>query len=110
MTSGPLPRVILDFDAVPWESPGPGVRYKSIVQERQRLRLLEFSAGFEEESWCTGGHAFHVLDGSFSLRFDGGVVHLKAGDVGFLPAGEGHRHKAALGREEYVRLLLFELV
>src|SRR6266542_1066402 len=69
MTSGPLPRVILDFDAVPWESPGPGVRYKSIVQERQRLRLLEFSAGFEEESWCTGGHAFHVLDGSFSLLF-----------------------------------------
>lgn len=102
--------VLVRFEDLPWEAPMPGLRFKAFVHGAQRLRLLEFAPGFEEPQWCTRGHAFHVLDGSFTLRLRDGEVRLKAGDVGFLPAGETHAHKAVLGPDESVRLLLFEVI
>ncbi|HSM93788.1 MAG TPA: hypothetical protein VLT47_12975 [Anaeromyxobacteraceae bacterium] len=102
--------VLVPFDALPWESPMPGVRFKAFVRGGQRLRLLEFSPGFEEPEWCTRGHAFHVLTGSFKLRTREGETRFAAGDVGFLPAGDAGAHKAVLGSEESARLLLFETV
>lgn len=101
--------VLVRFDDLPWESPSPGVRFKAFVHGSQRLRLLEFSEGFEEQDWCTKGHALHVLAGSFTLRMRDREVRMKAGDVGFLAAG-GDAHKAVLGPDERVRLLLFEVL
>jgi quercetin dioxygenase-like cupin family protein len=102
--------VRIDFDGLPWESPSPGIRFKTFSRGAQQLRLLEFSDGFEEREWCTKGHAFHVLEGAFSLHLPDRVVRLRAGDTGFLGVGEGERHKAVLGDRERVRLLLFEVV
>lgn len=98
------------FDDLPWESPAPGIRFKAVVRGSQRLRLLEFSGGFEEKGWCTSGHAFRVLEGSFTLRTRRGDVRFAAGDVGFLAAGEADAHKAVLGPTERARLLLFEVL
>lgn len=97
------------FDDLPWESPAPGVRFKAVVRGAQRLRLLEFSEGFEEREWCMSGHAFQVLEGSFTLRTRRGEVRFVAGEVGFLEAGEAGAHKAVLGPTERARLLLFEV-
>jgi quercetin dioxygenase-like cupin family protein len=102
--------VLVRFDDLPWISPTPGLRFKAFVRGAQRLRLLELSAGFEEPDWCTGGHAFHVLEGSFTLRTKRGDARFAAGDVGFLAAGEPDAHKAVLGPDEHARLLLFERV
>ena len=98
------------FDDLPWESPAPGVRFKAAVRGSQRLRLLELSEGFEEKEWCTSGHAFRVLEGSFTLRTRSGDVRFAAGDVGFLAPGEADAHKAVLGPTERARLLLFEIL
>jgi quercetin dioxygenase-like cupin family protein len=102
--------VLVDFDKLPWESPRPGMRSKAFVQGSRRLRLLEFAGGYEEPEWCTREHAFHVLDGGFSLLLRDDRVHLEAGDTGFLPAGDEHAHKAVLGADEHVLLLLFEVL
>ncbi len=102
--------VLVPFDQLPWESPAPGARFKAYVRGAQRLRLLEFSPGFEEAEWCTRGHAVHVLEGSLTLRLRDGEVRLRRGDVAFLEAGDGHAHRAVLGAHEHARLLLFELV
>lgn len=101
--------VLVRFEELPWESPIPGVRFKAFTRGAQRLRLLEFAPGFEEPDWCTKGHAIHVLEGTFTLRLRDRDVRMKAGDVGFLAAGEG-AHKAVLGSTEHVRLLLFEVL
>lgn len=102
--------VRIDFESLPWESPLPGIRFKTFRRGQQQIRLLEFSEGFEEREWCTRSHAFHVLEGEFSLRLRNGTVRMKVGDVGFLSSGESTGHKAVLGRGERARLLLFEIV
>jgi uncharacterized cupin superfamily protein len=98
------------FEGLPWESPSPGVRFKAFVAGAQRIRLLEFSEGFEEADWCTRGHAIYVLEGSFTLRMREREVRMEAGEVGYLAAGEADAHKAVLGSDERVRLLLFEVL
>ena len=98
------------FDTLDWIHAGVGVRYKSVVHNRQRLRLVEFSEGFIEQDWCLQGHAGIVLDGSFALDFNGNVERYAQGDIIFIPSGESDKHKAILGKGEKVTLLLFELL
>lgn len=101
--------VLVRFEELPWEAPAPGVRVKAVVQGAQRVRLVEFSHGFQEPDWCTSGHAFHVLEGTFTLHLRDRTVRLAAGDVGLIAPGEAHAHMAVLGPDERVRLLLFEV-
>lgn len=97
-----------DFEGLPWCSPAPGVREKVVRRGAQRLRLLEFAAGFEEPEWCRSAHAFTVVEGSFALRFRHGREDFRAGDCGLIPTGEDFAHRAVLGAAEHVRLLVFE--
>ncbi len=98
----------VDFDGLPWEAPARGIRFKTFVHGTQQVRLLELSKGFEEREWCMRAHAFHVLEGEFSLRLRERTLRMKSGDVGLLGSGEGH--KAVLRRGEQARLLLFEVL
>jgi len=98
------------FDAIEWMNAGSGVRYKVFLHGNQRLRLVEFSDGFIEEDWCTNGHAGIVLDGSFAIDYSGEVERYCKGDIIFIPGGETDKHKALLGDDEKVTLLLFEVL
>jgi quercetin dioxygenase-like cupin family protein len=99
----------VDFDGLPWQCPAPGVREKAVRRGSQRLRLLEFAAGFEEREWCRSAHAFTVVEGSFALQFRNGREHFRVGDCVLLPAGEIHAHRAVVAADEHVRLLVFEV-
>ena len=99
----------IDFAAVPWQAPVPGQRFGVVEQGRTRVRLAEFSEGFEEDGWCTVGHVGVVLEGALTVAFrSGGEQRLAAGDALLLDAGEAHAHKAVLRRGERARLLLVE--
>ena len=97
------------FDALPWQSPLAGARYKVFQQGNRRLRLVEFSYGFMEPDWCTHGHIGYVLDGEMDVDFDGEVVHFSSGDGIFIPAGMENRHIAKV-LTGVVRLILVEEV
>jgi quercetin dioxygenase-like cupin family protein len=101
---------LIDFDSMDWESPAPGVRYKAYIRDNYRIRLVEISEGLSEEDWCTKGHIGYVLEGSFSIDFNGNVIPFKAGDGIFIPAGEENEHKAKVIKGEKALLILFEEV
>ncbi len=101
---------LIDFASNDWEAHSQSMRFKSFVRGNQRVRLVEFSEGFEEKDWCTKGHAGYVLEGQFSIDFDGKRESFKAGDVFFIPEGPDFRHKAFLCQGEKVLLLLFEII
>jgi quercetin dioxygenase-like cupin family protein len=101
---------VIDLERIPWQELAPGARAKIREVGRQRVRLVEFTEGFEEPEWCTAAHAGQVVKGTFTLRTPDGDQRLSAGDVLAIPAGVAFAHKAVLGPGEHVLLLLFESV
>ncbi|MFH2127243.1 MAG: cupin domain-containing protein [Pseudomonadota bacterium] len=97
----------VDFAALDWQSPAPGVRQKVHEKYGRRLRLVEFSPEFHEPDWCRKGHLGYVLEGELEIDFSGSKVSYGPGDGICIPAGEAHQHKAAvLGQT--VRLILVD--
>ena len=101
---------LIDFEDIAWESPAPGVRYKAYMRGGHKVRLVEFSEGFSEANWCTNGHIGYVLEGRFSIDFNGTVIPVKAGDGIFIPEGAENKHKAQSIKGEKALLILFEEV
>ncbi|MDR0508308.1 MAG: hypothetical protein LBG63_00545 [Candidatus Methanoplasma sp.] len=97
------------FDNIEWINAGTGVRYKAYVHGNQRLRIVEFSEGFEEPGWCLRGHAGMVLEGSFGIDFNGKTERYSKGDLIFISGGEADKHRSILGKGEKAILLLFEI-
>jgi quercetin dioxygenase-like cupin family protein len=90
--------VVIDFAAMPWESPARGVRVKQVLRGIHRIRLVEFSEDFTEADWCIKGHIGFVIDGSLEVDFDGRIVELHPGNGLFIPPGEASKHKACVRR------------
>lgn len=99
---------LINFDSLDWIVPDIGIRYKAYVHNNQRVRLAEFSEGFVEAQWCKNGHSCYVLDGSFSIDFNGKIEKYSKEDIVFIPKGETHKHKVIMEVGGFVRLLLFE--
>ena len=93
-----------------WTEAVVGCRYKSFIQGDVQLRLVEFSEGFVEPGWCLHGHAGYVLDGEFSIDFDGNPERFKKGDTVYIPSGNDNKHKAIIEKGDKVTLLLFEIL
>lgn len=97
----------VDFQALPWQSPKEGVRFKVYKQDGRQLRMVRFEKGFAEASWCEKGHAGYLLEGQVEMTFDDRVVIYNAGDGIFIPDGAEHRHRAKI-LSDGARLLLVE--
>ncbi|MEJ2721500.1 MAG: cupin domain-containing protein [bacterium] len=82
----------VDFDALEWQSPMRGVRFKAKTSGGRRLRMVEYTTAMEPH-WCDKGHIGCILDGDFEIEFDNEVVTYKPGDGVFIPPGTEHRHK-----------------
>lgn len=45
-----------------------------------KIRLIEYSAGYEADHWCEKGHLIFCLEGSLEMKLNDGVSHfLKKG-------------------------------
>lgn len=99
----------VDFKSAQWEVPVPGVRSKVYMQEGRQIRLVEFTAEFEEADWCLKGHVGYVLEGTLQVDFNGRRIVFDQGDGVFIPAGEDHKHMAK-ALTEVARLILVEEV
>jgi len=97
----------VDFNAIEWETPLPGMRFKRFCHHGKQLRLLEFKRGFVEPDWCKKGHIGMVLEGTLEVDFKGRVVTFKTGDGVFIPPGPAGAHKAR-PLSPVVRLVLVE--
>ncbi|MBN2444001.1 MAG: cupin domain-containing protein [Spirochaetales bacterium] len=84
------------FDSLNWNTPLPGVRYKIYKYKNKQMRLVEYSKEFIEPDWCSKGHIGYVIEGEFTINFNGSIVTYKTGDAIFIPPGKMHKHKATI--------------
>lgn len=96
----------IEFNALAWETPMPGVRQKSVVQGGKKLRLVEYASEMPLH-WCAKGHIGCIIDGRFEIEFQDGVRTFEPGDGVFIPEGEEHTHKAR-ALTEVVRVVFVE--
>ena len=101
---------LVEFDKMDWNKSMKGLRVKSFINGNQQIRLVEFSEGFIESDWCVKSHSGYVLDGEFTIDYNGRLERYKKYDIIFIPKGEKDKHKAILGKNEKVLLLLFEII
>lgn len=99
---------LIDFKGIDWVAPSVGVRFKAIIKHNKKVRLVEFSEGFIESDWCRNGHVGYVLDGSFTIDFNGTLERYEKGDILFVPQGENDKHKVIMEKNGWVQLLLIE--
>lgn len=66
----------INFEELQWESPLPGVRFKSCTRDGKKLRIAEFTNEFIEPDWCEKGHVGIVLSGELEIdiRGQGGAL------------------------------------
>ncbi|MCH9674862.1 MAG: cupin domain-containing protein [Gammaproteobacteria bacterium] len=103
-----MPPYKVSFDAIPWESPIPGVRHKVLEHDGQKLRLVEYTQQMAPH-WCAVGHIGQILDGRFEIEFDNETHIFEAGDGVLIPQGATHRHRAR-ALTEVVRAIFVEAV
>ena len=101
---------LIEFDKMSWNEPMKGLRTKVFINGKQQVRIVEFSEGFVEPDWCKKGHTGYVLNGTFSIDYNGLLEKYKIGDIIFIPNGEQTKHKVIMGKGEKVTLLLFEII
>jgi len=82
----------IEFDALQWESPAEGVRYKLVRRGSIQLRLVEFTPALSHPEWCTLGHTGYLLEGEMEVRFGEETIRYSAGDGILIPSGDAHKH------------------
>jgi quercetin dioxygenase-like cupin family protein len=97
----------IDLTVMEWANPAKGVRSKVYSDGTKQLRLVEFSRGFSEPSWCLKGHIGYVLEGRAELELEDENVIFGPGDGVFIPAGEEHKHKVTVLTDVF-RVVLVE--
>lgn len=102
-----IPFGITDWEQIEAiEHPGRSgtARWRTRALGKLRVRMVEYSAGYVADHWCTKGHILLVLEGEL-------VTELDDGQVVTLPAGtsyqvadhqEAHRSSAPGGAKLFI--------
>ncbi len=83
MNETEIPFQVIDWDDTP-KTEHKGTKGEAIWYTRQfpglRIRIVEYSAGYLADHWCTKGHIVHCLKGDFRSELqDGRTFHLQKG-------------------------------
>lgn len=109
MSHRPIPFQHIDWTAIPKvEHRGTsGVAHWQTLQfEGLRVRIVEYSPGYEADHWCEKGHIVHCLEGEFTSEEKGkGCSHLTKGMTYVVSDGQSsHRSTTKQG----ARLLIID--
>ncbi len=104
----------IPFQTIDWDSVAKtehrGERGTSFWQTVQfaglRVRIVEYSAGYTADHWCTKGHIVHCLDGEFISELkNGDRFNLKKG-MSYIVSDEMSSHRSTT--ENGVKLMIID--
>ncbi len=66
---------------------------KEVDQGNVRVRLVEYSAGYASDHWCTRGHIVIVLEGDLTVELQDGKKYDLKGDMSVHMGDNAAPHK-----------------
>jgi quercetin dioxygenase-like cupin family protein len=78
--------------------------WRTIERGNLRVRMVEYSSGYEADHWCRRGHVLLVLEGELETELDDGTrVTLKAGTSYQVADDAGaHRSRTSTGARLFI--------
>ena len=101
-----MSRYKVEFNLIDWETPMPGLRYKSFNAENKQIRLVEYTKEMQPH-WCEKMHCGYVLDGILEIKYPNETVVYNPGDFILIPNGPEHKHMGKTLTER-VRVIFVE--
>ncbi len=102
-----IPFGTTDWSVVP-RSEHPGEAGMALWRTQQfgdiRVRMLEYSAGYVADHWCSKGHVLFCLDGVLETELSDGRVHTLTPGMSYQVAdgAEPHRSRSVSGAIVFV--------
>ncbi|HUS19938.1 MAG TPA: DHCW motif cupin fold protein [Terriglobales bacterium] len=78
--------------------------WRTFEQGNVRVRLVEYSAGYKADHWCSRGHVIHVLEGTLVTELqDGRAFTTEAGSTYVVEEnGAPHRSTTVSGAKLFI--------
>ncbi len=86
----------------------PGITGKAFWRTQQfdgiRVRMVEYSAGYVSDHWCSKGHILLCLEGELHTSLEDGSVHVLMPGMSYQVAdgAEAHRSSAPQGARLFI--------
>jgi len=109
MNSKNIPFQTIDWTGTPrTEHKGEsGMAYWQTLQfEGLRIRMVEYSAGYVADHWCTKGHIVHCLEGDFVSELIGGEKFVLTKGMTYVVSDELSSHRST--SQNGVQLLIID--
>lgn len=71
-----------------------------------RIRLVEYTAGYMADHWCTKGHIVHCLEGAFVSELQTGELFSLTAGMTYVVSDDCSSHRSVT--KEGVRLLIID--
>jgi hypothetical protein len=95
--SSHFPFQVIDWSSIPKEEhPGEtGFAYWQTCQlPGLRIRLVEYTAGYKADHWCTKGHIVHCLKGEFVSELKDGTKFVLKEGMTYVVSDEMSSHRS----------------
>jgi len=100
----------LPFETVEWSrvasSEHPGVIGQALWRTRMlgalRVRMVEYTPGYQADHWCQKGHAVLCLEGRLTTELADGRSFVLTPGMSYLAAEPGHRSSTDVGARLFI--------
>ena len=92
------PFTVTDWNAIPpSEHPGESgiARWRTLEVGETRVRLVEYSAGYRADHWCSRGHVILILEGELRVEIQGGPTHSLTKGMSYVVSDDLAPHRSS---------------
>jgi len=109
MKPSQIPFQLIDWSIVPKiMHPGESgmATWQTIEFEGLRIRIVEYSAGYLADHWCSKGHIVHCLEGGFVSEMETGESFTFTKGMTYVVSDELSSHRSV--SEQGVKLMIID--
>jgi hypothetical protein len=70
-----------------------------------RIRIVEYSAGYKADHWCSKGHVVHCLEGEFVSELQNGEQEILTAGMMYIVSDDASSHRSVTEKEAKLLIL-----